>query len=334
MIRRNLDVSIIVLTYNSQHCISRCLDSIIGQDVLSQIVVIDNGSTDDTTRIVESSYPSARLIKHTDNVGYAVGNNLGVEEATHELVVIMNPDVVLMEGAVRELVEPIASGNRIMTTPLVLLPDCSTVNVSGLICNPLGFSFPNGLGLRISDVRELPLPSGISGCCFAFRKALFSQLGGFDERFFMYNEDVDLSWRAHLSNVGIVVVESARVIHDYRSGMSLFKLSQLEKNRYLILRKHMPIKWLLILLPSVIISDFVSLLAFSRFGFKGIRAKFEAWTGSAAFNSEKPQGDFKNLRKMLRPVFPSQPKLTNSKIEGIFRRSAEVAFKLNWRLVR
>ncbi|MBT9150976.1 MAG: N-acetylglucosaminyl-diphospho-decaprenol L-rhamnosyltransferase [candidate division WS2 bacterium] len=94
--------------------------------------------------------------------------------------------------------------------------------------------------------------SGFSGCCFAMRKRDFEELGGFDENFFAYNEDSDLSWRAHLKGFGILYVPTSIVRHDYKLNVPPEKIYHLEKNRYLILRKCFSWKDLLVLFPSLL----------------------------------------------------------------------------------
>ncbi|MCJ2512751.1 MAG: hypothetical protein LN409_05330, partial [Candidatus Thermoplasmatota archaeon] len=215
-----------------------------------------------------------------------------------------------------------------------LLPDKNTVNVCGLYCTPMGMSFPRGLGYTPEKLKELPPANGLSGCCFAGRRDVFLEIGGFDESFFMYNEDSDLSWRAHLKGIRIATVPASVAIHHYSWGVDLFKLFHLERNRYFILRKHMPLRWIVLYLPSLISVEFLSLLAHCRFGVVGLRKKKDAWIEALNRRDALSDGNRVQLKHALIPVFPKEPTVTGIHAEYVLRNMLSGLFRANWRLVK
>lgn len=331
---RNSDIAVIIVTYNSEKCIGRCIESILKQSLAPEIIVVDNGSTDNTLSLIRENYPMIRIINSESNLGYGKGNNLGICETNRRIVIVINPDARFAGDTMMRLVEPIENDMTILTTPMILLPDCETINASGLFCTPLGISFPRGLGEKQYSSQSLPPPSGISGCCFAANRNYFIELGGFDENFFMYNEDADISWRVHLKGGKILLITDSTVIHNYDPRITMFKLFQTEKNRYLLLRKNMPIRWIIQLIPCLIIADLISLSAFARFGFEGIRMKIRTWIESGNSRIVRVKGDINNLKTNLSPIFPTKPLFSSFHYETVFRKIFSKFLEANWRMIK
>ncbi|UCE91534.1 MAG: glycosyltransferase family 2 protein [Methanobacteriota archaeon] len=328
------DVSVIVLTHNSRNSIDCCLESVFKQHVSAEVILIDSGSEDDTVSHVKSTHPSVKVKSLRDNVGYSKGNNIGILEASSEILAILNPDAILLDDALMRLVRLVKRRERAIVSPVILLPGSEKVNASGLACNPLGFGFPRGLGVSKEDARQNESVSGVSGCCIVARKDTLLGIGAFDDDFFMYNEDVDLSWRAHLLNYETVIETSCYVQHEYKPEITLFKLMQIERNRRIVLKKYLPFRWAAILLPSLMIAEAISTAAFMRFGLKGVSARLSVWANSISLSPGKIRGNLANLQKHLDPVFPSEPTLTGSEVETAVRKATDVILKINWRLIR
>jgi len=204
-----MTLSIVILCWNDLAVISNCLQSIFAGSSLTdfEVIVSDNGSTDGSVEYIRKTYPAAQVIENGANLRFSKGNNVGIERSTGEYVLILNPDTIIHEGALDRWVafadehpEAGAFGCR------VLNPDGSYQG-SAQPFPSLGGDLIGALYLR-PLTRLLPsLPSDTytrwngdsertidwqCGCCVMLRRDVLKSIGGFDERFFYYYEDVDI----------------------------------------------------------------------------------------------------------------------------------------------
>jgi GT2 family glycosyltransferase len=191
--------------------------------------------------------------------------------------VFLNPDTMVEKDWLMELLAPITGKTGIITTPKILLYDGSAINTCGNINHFTGLTFTRGLSESPESRNRQEEVSGISGACFAIRKEDFTRMGGFDERFFLYNEDSEFSWRAHLFRISVMYVPSSTIRHDYTLNVSPRKMYHLEKGRYLILKTYFSYKMYAILAPSLILAEILSLGYAGRLGWTGIRCKVHAF---------------------------------------------------------
>ena len=273
--KKNL-ASIIIVTYNHREYLDACLKSVLKQDYPHEIILVDNCSQDGTVNFVKEHFPEVIVIESPDNRGYGAGNNLGVKHARGEYVVILNPDTIVEEDWLSSLLSPLRHQPKVITTSKILLYDGLAINTCGNINTFTGLTFTRGLGADPSSFPDAEEVSGVSGACFAMRREDYLNLGGFDENFFLYNEDSELSWRAHLYNFRVVYVPTSVVRHDYQLSVSPEKIYFLEKGRYMILKKYFSRRDLLLFSPSLLIAEFLTLGYALRFGRKGLALKFKA----------------------------------------------------------
>jgi hypothetical protein len=252
------DVSILLVTYRCRDEAAACLRSIErttgGLDV--EVVVLDNASGDGTAELVASEFPAARLIASQENLGFALGVNRAAEEATGELLLLLNPDMEVHPGAVEALVAfARAHPEHGLVGGRTLDPD-GTVNPGScwggpslwsLVCfaTMLSTAFkhnrlfdPESLGGWQRDtVREVDV---VTGCLLLAPRALWQELGGFDTRFFMYGEDADLSFRARALGYRPAITPDAVVTHEIgvSSATREDKLLLLFRGKVTLLRKH------------------------------------------------------------------------------------------------
>lgn len=251
-------LSVIVVTYNSRRHLERCLPALQAVDVSHEVVIVDNGSTDDTLTWVRSEFPDVRVIESGYNAGYAGGNNIGVAASSGEYVLIVNPDTTLLPGSAETMVAVCERSPEVVVTPKILRPD-GTINACGTTMHFSGITSCNGLGQSAEAYSGTFSTLLVSGAAFALSRACWEDVGGFDEAFFMYMEDVDLSIRLWLKGYSIACAADAVVIHDYDLRMTARKFYYLERNRLMMLAKLYRPATLWRLWPGLVIAELATL---------------------------------------------------------------------------
>jgi N-acetylglucosaminyl-diphospho-decaprenol L-rhamnosyltransferase len=221
-------VDIIIVTHNSQAELSACLQALTASTGLGlmTITVVDNCSSDGTPQVVARDWPAVALIQPGSNLGFASGNNLGIRASTSELVLLLNPDTVVAADAISRLVgeladhtEAAAAGPRLIDERGVAeLSFGWTISLFGeLQQKVIGALYRRGAPLVRARVnRWLRTPGErewISGACMLARRADLEAVGLFDERYFMYTEDVDLCVSLRRLGRTIRFVPEAHVVH-------------------------------------------------------------------------------------------------------------------------
>lgn len=326
--------TVIIVTYNSRHYLNACLNSVLDQDYPHEVMIVDNCSVDGTVEYVRNAFPQVKVIECPENRGYGAGNNLGVRHAKGEYIVILNPDVIVEKGWLRELVTPLHDNPKKITTPKILVYDGSVINTCGNINNFTGLTFTRGLGEEPSRFDSVEAVSGISGACFALRRADYISLGGFDENFFLYNEDSDLSWRANLLKYSIHSIPTSIVRHDYQLKVSPEKIYYLETGRYLILRKYFSRRDLLLIAPSLLITEVLTFGYAMKFGTVGIQRKFSALIdGLFTIKADPMTGDKARMKACLCSSIPVD-QLSSNKFEICGRKLVNKVFVWNYGVIQ
>lgn len=211
----NPPVSIVILNFNGKENLKYCLPSIERQNYKPlEVIVVDNGSKDGSVDFLKARYPRVKLIENKKNLGYSIGNNIGVSKAKGKYILILNDDTKLTPDLVTKLVKKMENDQRIgVAMPKILLMDKpNMVDSAGSFFTKLGIfrhmsRFENG---------TVELPEKIfsaKSACILIRKELYTELGGFDEDFFAYAVDPDLCWRVWQRGFEVVLVPGAVMYH-------------------------------------------------------------------------------------------------------------------------
>jgi GT2 family glycosyltransferase len=267
--------SVVIVAYGSGAALRRCIDSIIGQ--ADEILVVNNGgpesAIDDVRRL-----NFVRVLEPGRNTGFAGGCNLGAEEANGEILVFLNPDTVTAAGALKALAKTAAEpGIGIAMARLRLLDRPHLLNSGGNIVHLTGLAWAGGYGQPAESVSELRDVPYASGAALAIRAELFRELAGFTEELFMYQEDLELSWRARLHGLRVVMTPQADVYHDYEFGRNAAKHYLLERNRLIFVLTAYPASLLMPLAPVLLAAEVALTVLALRQGWLGAKASGWSW---------------------------------------------------------
>ncbi len=251
-------VDVSVVSWNSWGDLQTSLPALAAQDHPAyRVVVVDNASSDATADAVEAHFPEVTVIRSARNGGYAAGNNLCFAQSTSTYIAVLNPDARPESGWLRALVRALeADPNAALATSKVLLAsDPARVNACGLDVHLSGIAFCRGLGDAQDAYIAAEPVAAVSGAAFLARRDVLEEIGGLDERFFMYMEDTELSMRARLAGYGVVMTPRSRVAHAYALGISPWKLYYLERNRIFMLVNVFRWRTLALLLPALLVAE-------------------------------------------------------------------------------
>ncbi|GAC1500483.1 MAG: glycosyltransferase family 2 protein [Candidatus Saccharimonadales bacterium] len=243
---------VVVPNWNDVDSLSTCLDSLINQSVKPQVIVVDNGSIDGSVDMVEKKYPEVELLKHEDNKGFSGGVNAGFRSAIEfgdSFVATLNNDAVADRHWLESLVKYLDSNESVgVATCKLLSGDGEHIDSTGDYYTSWGLPYPRGRGEKnIHKYDEQIEVFGASGGASLYRVSMLKDIGLFDESFFAYYEDVDLSFRAQLAGWKVAYVPEAVAYHQIGATSSKIKgftTYQTIKNLPLLLIKNLPSEYL------------------------------------------------------------------------------------------
>lgn len=224
-------VSILIVSYNTRDLTLACLRSVFAHldGIAAEVVVFDNASSDGSAQAIREAFTEVRVIDSPENLGFAVANNRAALVTSGEFLLLLNPDTVVLDGAIRSLLayaqtHPRAGivGGRTRFANMSLNPTSCWRKPSlwSLACVAIGASrlFPfsafwNPEAMPDWDRSSERRVDIVTGCFLLIRKSLWDTLGGFDESFFMYGEDADLCQRAWQQQKECWICPEAQIIH-------------------------------------------------------------------------------------------------------------------------
>ncbi len=276
------DLSIIIVNYNVKEFLKNLLHSIkkASQNLDTEIIVVDNASDDGSVEMLQEKFPDVKLIANEENLGFGKANNLGLKLAQGKYILLINPDTLVAEDTFDELIRFFESH------PDAGMVGCKILNPDGTLQLACRRSFPGpwtsftkvtGLSalfpksklfarynLTYLDENQTYEVDAISGSFMMMRKEVYEKVGGFDEQFFMYGEDLDLCYRIQKAGYKIYYVHTTQIIHykgESTKRSSLDETKVFYKAMHLFVKKHLSTSFLveLILRSAIAVR---SLLAF------------------------------------------------------------------------
>ena len=236
-----MDVSVIIVNYNTKVYLSNCLESIYKntKDVKFEIIVSDNGSTDGSIEMLKKSYPQVRLIENNENLGFGKANNVAAKKANGKYILFLNSDTVLLNNSLKYFFEyaekmskPGIIGSWLIDSENQPMPSYGkfTTFDKQLLIYLYDF-FPLLLKIRLflkprksNLINEKPfVVDFVTGADLFIPLDIFNEIGGFDESFFMYHEDDDLCRRALINGYKSILISDPKIVHFEGKSLCMSK---------------------------------------------------------------------------------------------------------------
>lgn len=227
-------VSVVVVSYNTREPLLACLDALASRVALAhEVIVVDNASTDGSVEAVRARFPAAVVIANDVNVGFSRANNQGLARGRAPYALVLNSDAEVSAGCVEALAGVLDARPEVgIVGPRTRFPD-GRIQVSfGPMLSPraewrqrrLVLAVRRGDPRALRDVESMASrehePVWVSGSCLLARRSAIDAVGGFDEGFFLYEEDVDLCVRVRAKGWKVVFTPAAEVVHHLGASMA------------------------------------------------------------------------------------------------------------------
>ena len=258
-------VSAIVVNYNRGDLLVECLRSLeVALDRLdeaSELVVVDNGSTDGSPDLVAAEFPEAALLGLPENRGFAGGVAAGLRQARGAWILLLNNDAVAEPDCVLELMAVARSETQVgsVAAQMRFAGRNEVINSAGIEVDRLGIAYDRLLGAPVAASEEGPVEVfGSSAGAALYSRAMLADVGGFDETFFAFLEDADLAWRARMGGWRSFYAPSAVVLHHHSATAvhgSSRKFFLVGRNRVRLLAKNADARQLVRYGPAMVAYD-------------------------------------------------------------------------------
>ena len=299
-------IDIIIPNYNGNKYLKECIDSLYTQTYSNfRIIIIDNCSIDSDYKWIDS-YKNLIFKKLDKNYGFDKAVNEGIKLSNTEYVVLLNNDTVAKENWLEELIKCIESDKKIFSacSKMLRYDDKNLIDDAGDEYNILGWTLKRGDGQPISKYNKT---EGVFSSCAGaaiYRRSILDEIGYFDEYFFAYMEDVDISYRAKIHGYKNIYCADAQIYHigSATSGSKYnpFKVKLAARNNVYVAYKNMPILQILINLPFLALGFLVKYLFFIKKGF-GKEYKEGFIEGIKTLNKvNKVKFKFKNIKNYIK----------------------------------
>ena len=309
-------ISVIIVNWNRAALLRSCLESLARQQGAElEILVVDNGSSDGSPKMVLREFPQAKLIRNRTNRGFCAANNQGIALARGEFIALLNNDAEAEPGWAAALLQVFETAPEVgmAASKILVYEDPSRIDKVGHLMYPDGQNRGRGTGMRdegqFDRVEAVLWPDG---CAAMYRASMLREIGGFDEDLFAYGDDAELGLRARIAGWTCLYTPLAVVRHHRGSTMGLRNIGRLrliERNRVLLAVKLFP--WSLLIWNPVFYLLRLAAGAQASFRGAGETALFPGWRGKLTLAAGLLWGDLEalimlprtlNKRRRMRPL--------------------------------
>lgn len=269
-------VSVIIPNYNGERFLKECLEALKRQTFDDmEVILVDNASTDDSIKLAKELYREIRVIELHDNTGFAYAVNRGIEAAKGEYVLLLNNDTIVFPNFVKNQYKMIKGKPHVFSCSALMIQNQNheLVDDAGDELAVLGWGFAPD---RDKPVSGCGVPHEVFSSCAGaaiYRKAVFDEIGLFDESFFAYLEDMDVGYRARLAGYRNLYNPYAKVYHlgsaSSGSRHNAFKVELSARNSMYMMKKNMPVWQYILNLPFIVAGIAIKTVYFAKKGIAG-----------------------------------------------------------------
>lgn len=269
-----MDVTVVIPNYNGKDFMEMCLKSLQRQSFTDfRILVVDNCSTDGSQEYMRERYPEIQLITLDKNYGFSYAVNRGIEAVDTPFVILLNNDTIVEKQYVEQLVKAIKKEERVfsVSSKMIQMYHPGLIDSGGDLYTLLGWGICRGIGRSVSNYR---IPEEVFSACAGaaiYRKAVFEEIGYFDESHFAYLEDIDIGYRAKIYGYRNMYCPTALVQHvgsgTSGSKYNTFKVKLSARNSVYLNYKNMPIAQLVLNSFPLLTGYIIKTIFFQKIGF-------------------------------------------------------------------
>lgn len=270
--KKSLELSIIIVSYNSSNLLEECLDSIFKYPPRQNygVIVVDNNSTDGSQELVRKKYPEVELITNTSNIGFAAANNIAIKSTNSDFILLLNSDCQVYKDSLDEMMNFIDNtteagiiGPKIINSdgsmqyscrkfPSIIDAGLHSILVNIAPDNPVSRKY------KLTDInRENPFTvDWVSGSCMLIRRQALMDTGFMDENYFMYVEDIDICFQMWKKNWKVFYYPYAEILHHTGGSTNTGKVAasvRMQKSIFYFFRKNYRKNWKILLIPLLVI---------------------------------------------------------------------------------
>lgn len=246
-------VSAVIVAYGAEPWLEEAVAAVLASSgVQVDVVIVDNGDTSGAVDRLAGA-DRVQILSPGSNTGFAGGCNAGADVATGEVLVLVNPDVIVDAATLERLAQvALEPGVGIATSSLRQGEDPQLMNSAGNPVHYLGLAWAGAHGEPATRHSLRATVASASGACAALSRSLWDELGGFEPAYFAYHEDVELSLRCWQRGLQVVYVPDATAVHFYEFSRNKFKNQLLERNRWFTLLTIYSARTLALLAPALV----------------------------------------------------------------------------------
>ena len=273
-----MKVSVVIPNFNGKHFLNNCLISLNDQkEYISEVIIIDNGSTDGSQEFIKNKINDfkfkIKLIENENNLGFSIAVNQGIKNSHCDLVFLLNNDVELNKDCISNLIKCINSDDDIFSvaSKMIQLDNRELIDDAGDEYTIFGWTKKIGNNRNVANFKDF---REVFSCCAGaalYKKAIFNEIGYFDENFFAYMEDVDIGYRAMIEGYKNVFCPNALVFHlgsgTSGSKYNEFKIKLAARNNVFVPYKNMPLPQLIVNFLFLTVGFFIKFLFFLAKGY-------------------------------------------------------------------
>ena len=268
-----MKTTVVIPNYNGRNYLQDCLTSLLEGSEVPAIIVVDNGSADESAAMVKEKFPMVKLIALPENRGFSAAVNIGIHETGTEYVFLLNNDTVVLKDTIEELEAAMERHPKAFSVAAKMLQmkNPELIDSAGDFYCALGWAFARGKDRKTEAFsKETSVFSACAGAAL-YRKAVFEKIGDFDENHFAYLEDLDIGYRARIFGYQNWYAPKAKVYHvgsgTSGSRYNQFKIRYSSRNNIYLIYKNMPFFQIVLNLPFLLVGFGAKILFFASKGF-------------------------------------------------------------------